>query len=64
MTAIASISICHSGRARDATWASPVPPSTNGAPKDAVPAASTSNGDIRINRAEYERWLTTLEEAA
>ncbi len=20
------------------------------------------NGDIRINRAEYERWLTTLEE--
>ena len=22
------------------------------------------NGDIRINRAEYERWLTTLEEAA
>ncbi|MGH3868256.1 MAG: helix-turn-helix transcriptional regulator [Pseudonocardiaceae bacterium] len=22
------------------------------------------NGDIRINRTEYERWLTTLEEAA
>ena len=22
------------------------------------------NGDIRINRAEYERWLATLEEAA
>jgi excisionase family DNA binding protein len=22
------------------------------------------NGDIRISRAEYERWLTTLEEAA
>jgi predicted DNA-binding transcriptional regulator AlpA len=22
------------------------------------------NGDIRINRAEYVRWLTTLEEAA
>jgi excisionase family DNA binding protein len=22
------------------------------------------NGEIRINRAEYERWLTTLEEAA
>jgi predicted DNA-binding transcriptional regulator AlpA len=22
------------------------------------------NGDIRINRAEYERWLTTLEDAA
>jgi predicted DNA-binding transcriptional regulator AlpA len=22
------------------------------------------NGDIRINHAEYERWLTTLEEAA
>ena len=22
------------------------------------------NGDIRINRAEYERWLTTLEEVA
>ena len=22
------------------------------------------NGDIRIGRAEYERWLTTLEEAA
>jgi hypothetical protein len=22
------------------------------------------NGDIRINRAEYERWLTTLEEAS
>jgi predicted DNA-binding transcriptional regulator AlpA len=22
------------------------------------------NGDIRINRAEYERWLTTLEETA
>jgi predicted DNA-binding transcriptional regulator AlpA len=22
------------------------------------------NGDIRINRSEYERWLTTLEEAA
>jgi predicted DNA-binding transcriptional regulator AlpA len=22
------------------------------------------NGDIRINRVEYERWLTTLEEAA
>lgn len=22
------------------------------------------NGDIRINRAEYERWLTTLEEIA
>jgi len=20
------------------------------------------NGDIRINRAEYDRWLTTLEE--
>jgi len=20
------------------------------------------NGDIRVNRAEYERWLTTLEE--
>jgi excisionase family DNA binding protein len=22
------------------------------------------NGDIRINRAEYELWLTSLEEAA
>lgn len=22
------------------------------------------NGDIRINRTEYERWLTTLEDAA
>lgn len=22
------------------------------------------NGEIRINRAEYERWLATLEEAA
>jgi predicted DNA-binding transcriptional regulator AlpA len=22
------------------------------------------NGDIRISRAEYERWLTTLEEVA
>jgi len=22
------------------------------------------NGDIRINRAEYERWLNSLEEAA
>lgn len=22
------------------------------------------NGDIRINRAEYERWLRSLEEAA
>ncbi|MDQ3899630.1 MAG: excisionase [Actinomycetota bacterium] len=22
------------------------------------------NGDIRINRAEYERWLATLEEVA
>lgn len=22
------------------------------------------NGDIRINRTEYERWLNTLEEAA
>jgi len=22
------------------------------------------NGDIRVNRAEYERWLTTLEEVA
>jgi excisionase family DNA binding protein len=22
------------------------------------------NGDIRINRADYERWLRTLEEAA
>lgn len=22
------------------------------------------NGDIRINRAEYDRWLATLEEAA
>lgn len=22
------------------------------------------NGDIRINRTEYERWLTTLEEVA
>lgn len=22
------------------------------------------NGDIRINRTEYERWLTALEEAA
>ncbi|MGH3670268.1 MAG: helix-turn-helix transcriptional regulator [Pseudonocardiaceae bacterium] len=22
------------------------------------------NGDIRINRAEYERWLRALEEAA
>jgi len=22
------------------------------------------NGDIRVSRAEYERWLTTLEEAA
>ena len=22
------------------------------------------NGDIRISRAEYERWLITLEEAA
>jgi predicted DNA-binding transcriptional regulator AlpA len=22
------------------------------------------NGDIRINRAEYERWIATLEEAA
>jgi len=22
------------------------------------------NGDIRVNRAEYERWLATLEEAA
>ncbi|MBV9013068.1 MAG: helix-turn-helix domain-containing protein [Pseudonocardiales bacterium] len=22
------------------------------------------NGDIRINRSEYERWLTTLEEVA
>ena len=22
------------------------------------------NGDIRINRTEYERWLTTLEETA
>lgn len=22
------------------------------------------NGDIRINRADYERWLTTLEEVA
>jgi excisionase family DNA binding protein len=22
------------------------------------------NGEIRINHAEYERWLTTLEEAA
>lgn len=21
------------------------------------------NGDIRVNRTEYERWLTTLEEA-
>jgi predicted DNA-binding transcriptional regulator AlpA len=22
------------------------------------------NGDIRVSRTEYERWLTTLEEAA
>lgn len=22
------------------------------------------NGDIRINRSEYDRWLDTLEEAA
>jgi predicted DNA-binding transcriptional regulator AlpA len=22
------------------------------------------NGDIRVNRAEYERWLRSLEEAA
>ena len=37
----------------------------NGAPKAADPVASNFlTGTFAFNRAEYERWLTTLEEAA